>query len=87
MQITIDDKEIAKAIAEYCYDNAAHTFDKGIYEYSGVYNILQAKIAKLVDDNKDIIITRASEIAAKRIEKNINLRTVLALPTANREKQ
>lgn len=53
----------------------------------GVYNILQAKIAKLVDDNKDIIITRASEIAAKRIEKNINLRTVLALLTANREKQ
>ena len=52
-----------------------------------MYNILQAKIAKLVDDNKDIIITRASEIAAKRIEKNINLRTVLALLTANREKQ
>ena len=86
MQITIDDKEIAKAIAEYCYDNAAHTFGKGIYEYCGVYNLSHAEIAKLVDDNKDIIITRASEIAAKMIAKK-TLLAGLVLPTANREKQ
>lgn len=87
MQITLDDKEIAKAIAEYCYDNAAHTFGKGIYEYSGVYNLLQVKIAKLVDDNKDIIITRASEIAATKIAKDIGLRAVLALALNQNKKE
>lgn len=79
MKIEIEDKEIAKVIAEHCYDIAYNEFGKGIYEYGGIYNILTSKISKLVDENKDVITNRAAELAADKIKKDISVMAILRL--------
>jgi len=82
MKIELEDKEIAKQIAEFCYNTAYDEFRQGIYEYGGIYGVLEAKISKLIDDNKDNIISRAIEIATQKIQKSVG---VMALLTALKE--
>lgn len=79
MKIEIKDEEIAKVIAEQCYDRAYDEFGKGIYEYGGIYDILKNKISVLVNENKEIIINKAAEIAADKVKKDISVMAILRL--------
>lgn len=79
MKIEINDEEIAKVIAEQCYDRAYEEFGKGIYEYGGIYNILKNKISILVDENKETIINKAVDVAADKVKKDISVMAILRL--------
>lgn len=58
MKIKINDKEVLKAIAELCYDELCVTFTSGISLNSLLYNLIEEKVAKLIAENKDVIIDR-----------------------------
>lgn len=79
MKIEINDEEIARVIAEQCYDRAYNEFGRGIYEYGGIYDILKNKISVLVNDNKETIINKAAEIAADKVKKDISVMAILRL--------
>lgn len=64
MKIKINDKEVLKAIAELCYDELCVTFTNGISLNSLLYNLIEEKVAKLIEENKDIIIDRAANMVA-----------------------
>lgn len=64
MKIKINDKEILKAIAELCYDELCDTFTNGISMSSLLYNLIEEKVAKLIEENKDTILDRAASMAA-----------------------
>lgn len=79
MKIEINDEEIARVIAEQCYDRAYNEFGRGIYEYGGIYDILKNKISVLVNENKETIINKAAEIAADKVKKDISVMAILRL--------
>lgn len=64
MKIKINDKEVLKAIAELCYDELCVTFTNGISLNSLLYNLIEEKVAKLIEENKDVIIDRAANMVA-----------------------
>ncbi|MCM1441166.1 MAG: hypothetical protein NC131_18485 [Roseburia sp.] len=83
MQFEIDEKIIAKEMAENIYQYAYDTLKRDDFE-SWLYNSEVAKalnenIAKLVDDNKDKIINAIVELTANKIKKDISMRAILSL--------
>lgn len=64
MKIKINDKEVLKAIAELCYDELCMTFTNGISLNSLLYNLIEEKVAKLIEENKDTIIDCAANMVA-----------------------
>lgn len=64
MKIKINDKEVLKAIAELCYDEMETTFANGITINSSFYDLIEEKVAKLIAENKDVIIDRAANMVA-----------------------
>lgn len=64
MKIKINDKEVLKAVAELCHDELCVTFTNGISLNSLLYNLIEEKVAKLIAENKDVIIDRAANMVA-----------------------
>lgn len=64
MKIKINDKEVLKAIAELCYDEMETTFANGITINSSFYDLIEEKVASLIEKNKDVIIDRAANMVA-----------------------
>ena len=85
MQFEIDEKIIAKEMADKIYDYVYDTmkrdnFDTWLYNGRVAY-ALESNIEKLVADNKDKIINAIVELTADKLKKDISMRAVLALLT------
>lgn len=83
MKFEIDEKIIAKEMADKIYDYAYDTMKRDNFDtwlYNGeVAHALESNIEKLVADNKDKIINAIVELTADKLKKDISMRAILAL--------
>lgn len=82
MKFEIDDKDIAKEIAEraesYIYDCLGREDYKSVWYNREIADALNLGISQIVADNKDKIIKEIIDKAAERLCKNITFSAVIA---------
>lgn len=64
MKIRINDKALLKEIAEVCYDNLCTDLGSGRTMYGLLHDLIEEKVAKLIEENKDTILDRAASMVA-----------------------
>lgn len=82
MKFEIDDKDIAKEIAEkaegYIYDCLKREDYKSVWYNREIADALNLGISQIVADNKEKIIKEIIDKAAERLCKNITFSAILA---------
>lgn len=64
MKIRINDKALLKEIAEVCYDELCMDLGNGRTMYGLFHDLIEEKVAKLIEENKDTILDRAANMVA-----------------------
>lgn len=64
MKIRINDKALLKEIAEVCYDELCMDLGSGRSMYGLFHDLIEEKVAKLIEENKDAILDRAASMVA-----------------------
>lgn len=64
MKIRINDKALLKEIAEVCYDELCMDLGNGRSMYGLFHDLIEEKVAKLIEENKDTILARAASMVA-----------------------
>lgn len=64
MKIRINDKALLKEIAEVCYDELCMDLGSGRSMYGLFHDLIEEKVAKLIEENKDTILDRAASMVA-----------------------
>lgn len=83
MKIKIKDKDLLKALAEVCYDELCNDFTNGISINGALYDLIDEKVAKLIEENKDIILDRA----ANMVTDSVSLKKALDLMSVELEEE
>ena len=82
MKLEIDDKDIAKEIAEkaksYMYDCLSREDYRNLWYNREIADALNLGISPIVADNKDKIIKEIIDKAAERLCKNITFSAIIA---------
>ena len=82
MKFEIDDKDIAKEIAEkaqsYMYDCLSHEDYRNLWYNREIADALNLGISQIVADNKDKIIKEIIDKVAERLCKNITFSAIIA---------
>lgn len=79
MKLEFDEHELVLQIANEIIKHWDKSMKNDCIKYTDIGELLKSKIDKIIADNKEKIINDTTKLCADRVQKDINLRAVLAL--------